>query len=112
MGFDLFIGAILLITTIRGAAKGVAWQLAGIGALVLCFLFATPLSLTIAPMIKLAPLLNRWVAMLGIYLVFSFGTFAIARGFREALEKAKFVEFDRHMGALFGLFKGAIMAEI
>lgn len=110
MAFDLFIAGILLITTIRGAAKGVAWQLAGIGALVLCFLFATPLSLAVAPMIKLAPPLNRWVAMLGIYLVFSFGTFAIARGFREALEKAKFVEFDRHMGALFGLAKGAILA--
>lgn len=108
--FDLFICVILLFTTIRGAAKGVAWQLAGIGALVLCFMFATPLSLTLAPMIKLAPPLNRWVAMLGIYLVFSFGTFAIARGFREALEKAKFVEFDRHMGALFGLFKGALIA--
>lgn len=108
--FDLFICVILLFTTIRGAAKGVAWQLAGIGALVLCFMFATPLSLTLAPMIKLAPPLNRWVAMLGIYLVFSFGTFAIARGFREALEKAKFVEFDRHMGALFGLLKGALIA--
>ncbi|MDB5388089.1 MAG: Colicin production protein [Planctomycetaceae bacterium] len=110
MGFDLFILAILLVTTIRGAAKGVAWQLAGIAALILCFMFATPLSLTIAPMIKLDPPLNRWVAMLGIYLVFSFGTFAVARGFREALEKAKFVEFDRHLGALFGLFKGAIIA--
>lgn len=110
MGFDLFIAAILLVTTIRGAAKGVAWQLAGIAALVLCFLFATPLSLSLAPMIKLDPPLNRWVAMLAIYLVFSFGTFAVARGFREALEKAKFVEFDRHLGALFGLFKGAIIA--
>ena len=106
--FDLFICAMLLFTTIRGAAKGVAWQLAGIGALVLCFMFATPLSLSLAPMIKLAPPLNRWVAMLGIYLVFSFGTFAIARGFRGALEKAKFVEFDRHLGALFGLFKGGL----
>lgn len=110
MAYDLFICAILLFTTIRGAAKGVAWQLAGIGALVLCFLFATPLSLSLAPMIKLAPPLNRWVAMLGIYLVFSFGTFAIARGFREALEKARFVEFDRHLGALFGLFKGGLIA--
>ena len=110
MGFDIFILFMLLFTTIRGAAKGVAWQLAGIGALVLCFMFATPLSLTLAPMIKVAAPLNRWIAMLGIYLVFSFGTFAIARGFREALEKARFVEFDRHMGALFGLFKGAILA--
>jgi len=110
MGFDLFILAILVVTTIRGAAKGVAWQLAGIAAVVLCFMFATPLSLTIAPLIKLDPPLNRWVAMLGIYIVFAFGTFAVARGFREALEKAKFVEFDRHLGALFGLFKGAAIA--
>lgn len=110
MGFDIFVLVILLITTFRGAAKGVAWQLAGIGALVLCFMFATPLSLSLAPLIKLAPPLNRWVAMLAIYLVFSFGTFAVARGFREALEKAKFVEFDRHLGALFGLAKGIVIA--
>lgn len=109
MGYDLLMLAILAFTTIRGAAKGMAWQLAAIAALVLCFVFATPLSLVVAPAIHLDPPLNRWVAMLGIYLVFSFGCFAVARLLRGWLEDLKFTEYDRHLGALFGLLKGATL---
>ena len=109
MVYDLFILGILIFTTWRGASKGVAWQLAAIAAMVLCFMFATPLSLVVSPMIKLDPPLNRWVAMLVIYLVFCFATFATARAFREALEKAKFQEFDKHLGAVFGLLKGVVL---
>src|SRR5262245_38343757 len=105
MWYDALMLAILLFTTIRGAAKGMAWQLAAIAALVLCFLFATPLSLVVAPSINLAPPLNRWVAMLAIYLAFSFGCFSIARLLRGWLEELRFTEYDRHLGALFGLLK-------
>ncbi|MFO1021626.1 MAG: hypothetical protein U0903_13150 [Planctomycetales bacterium] len=45
--------------------------------------------------------------MLVIYLAFAFGTFTVARGFREFLERERFQEFDRHLGAVFGLLKGA-----
>jgi uncharacterized membrane protein required for colicin V production len=107
MGYDFGMLALVAWTTIRGAAKGMAWQLAAIAALVLCFLFATPLSLVVAPAISLEPPLNRWVAMLGIYLAFSFGCFAVARMFRGWLEAAKFEEYDRHLGALSGFLKGA-----
>lgn len=110
MYYDLLTLGILAVTTIRGAAKGIAWQLAAIAALVLCFVFATPLSIAIAPYIKLDPPLNRWVAMLGIYLVFSFATFATARTFRGWLEKERFVEYDRHLGAVFGLVKGVTLS--
>jgi membrane protein required for colicin V production len=106
MIYDLFSLAVLALTTFRGASKGMAWQVAGIASLVLCFLFATPLSIAVAPYIRLEPPLNRWVSMLAIYLVFSFGTFTIARSFREWLEKERFIEFDRHLGAVFGLIKG------
>src|SRR5687768_5200953 len=75
MAFDLCMLAVLVFTTVRGAMKGVAWQLAAIAALVLCFLFATPLSVVVAPLIHVDPPLNRWIAMLAIYLVFSFGCF-------------------------------------
>ncbi|HTI49512.1 MAG TPA: CvpA family protein [Planctomycetaceae bacterium] len=107
MWYDVGMLVIVAFTTIHGAAKGMAWQLAAIAALVLCFLFATPLSLVVAPAIPLDPPLNRWVAMLGIYLAFSFGCFAGARMFRSWLEAAKFEEYDRHLGALFGFLKGA-----
>lgn len=109
MVYDLVMAAIVLFTTWRGAAKGVAWQLAGIAALVLCFLFATPVSLAIAPLIKIDPPLNRWIAMLATYLIFSFVCFAAARTVRSALEAAKFEEFDRHLGAAFGFVKGAAL---
>lgn len=107
MVYDLCMLAILAFTTIRGAAKGVAWQIAAIAALVLCFLFATPVSLVVAPMIHLDPPLNRWIAMLAIYLVFSFGCFAAARAVRSGLESMKFEAYDKHLGGLFGLIKGA-----
>jgi len=109
MWYDVCMLAILAYTTIRGAAKGMAWQVAAIAALVLCFLFATPLSLVVAPMIRLEPPLNRWVAMLGIYLAFSFACFAAARMLRSWLEALKFEEYDRHLGALFGFIKGATL---
>lgn len=109
MWFDLLVLAILIYTTIRGAAKGIVWQLAAIIALVCCFAFAGPLSLAAAPYIRVEPPLNRWLAMLGLYLVFSFASFALARSLREWIEKAKFVEYDRHVGALFGFIKGALI---
>lgn len=107
MGYDAGMLVIVAWSAIRGAAKGIAWQLAAIAALVLCFLFATPLSLVVAPAISVEPPLNRWIAMLGIYVAFSFACFAIARMLRGWLEAAKFEEYDRHLGALFGFLKGA-----
>lgn len=107
MAYDLCMLAVLAFTTVRGAMKGVAWQLAAIAALVLCFLFATPLSVVVAPLIHVDPPLNRWIAMLAIYLVFSFGCFAAARAVRSGLESMKFEDYDKHLGALFGLLKGA-----
>ncbi len=110
MWFDFLVLAILLYSTIRGAMKGIVWQLAAIGALILCFAFAESFSLGIRPYLPIDPPLNRWVAMLICYLVFSFASFAIARKVRDWIEKAKFVEYDRHVGAIFGLVKGVIFS--
>lgn len=110
MLYDGLILLVLVLAAWRGAAKGLAWQVAWIGGIVLCFLFATPLSLFVTPHIKLDPPLNRWVAMLLIYVAFSFGCFAIARTLRGWLEEAKFQEFDKHLGAVLGLAKGVAIA--
>jgi uncharacterized membrane protein required for colicin V production len=107
MWYDVGMLAIVAYTTIRGAAKGIAWQLAAIAALVLCFVFAAPLSKIVAPSIHVEPPLNRWIAMLGIYLAFSFACFGAARMLRGWLEAIRFEEYDRHLGALFGFLKGA-----
>ena len=106
MWFDIVILAILAYATIRGAMKGIVWQLAAISALVLCFAFAESFSIGLMPYLALQPPLNRWVAMLICYLLFSFASFAAARRLRNWIEKAKFVEYDRHVGAIFGFLKG------
>jgi uncharacterized membrane protein required for colicin V production len=112
MVYDLCMLSIVAFTTFRGATKGMAWQLAAIAALVLCFLFATPMSLVFAPMIPVDAPLNRWIAILAIYLVFSFGCFAAARAVRSGLESMKFEDYDKHLGGLFGLIKGATICVV
>lgn len=107
--YDVMMIAFLLFAVYRGARRGLIWQLAAISAIVLCFVFAQTLSVTIAPMLPgLKPPLNRWAAMFLLYVGFSFISFAAARILKEALERAKFEEFDRHLGAVFGLLKGVV----
>lgn len=110
MWYDAVIAGVLVFAMIRGAMKGIVWQLAVIAAIVLCFFFAGSLSQTLAPYIGLEPPLNRWVAMFLLYVGFSFVSFAGARIIREGIEKAKFEAFDRHLGAVFGLVKGGVFA--
>lgn len=109
MWFDAIVFAALAIFAWRGASKGIVWQLATIAAILLCFAFAETLSLAIAPLITVQPPLDRWIAMFVLYLGFSFLSFAVARQVREWLEKAEFVEYDRHLGMLLGLIKGGLL---
>ena len=106
MTYDFIVLAILVFSAIRGAIKGLVWQLAIIATLVLCFAFSGTGSVLIAPKIPLDPPLNRWVAMLVLYIVLSFAAFGVARLLHGWIEKMKFKEYDRHLGFLFGLIKG------
>lgn len=110
MWFDLLIAGILFYALWKGASKGVVWQLAAIAALILCFAFAESLSLQLAPVINVKPPLNRWIAMLVIYIGFSFVSFTLARSLKSAIDSMKFEEFDRHLGAVLGLVKGVIFS--
>jgi membrane protein required for colicin V production len=109
MFYDMVVVAVLLFATYRGARKGIVWQLAVIASIVFCFGFAGSLSLAMAPFFAVEPPLDRWLAMLVLYVVFSFGAFAVARQLRTWIEKAKFEEYDRHLGAVFGLVKGVLI---
>ena len=109
MWYDAIVIGILAYTTIRGAMKGVIWQIAAIAGVVLCLVFAESISAAAGPYVRLEPPLNNWVVMLGAYLVFSFISFALAKLLTEWLDKIKFGEFNRHLGALFGFVKGAVI---
>jgi len=113
--YDFVVFGVLIYTTLRGAQRGLVSQLAWIVALVLCFGFAEGLSLQLAPKVReIAPSvqspLDRWISMLILYLGFSFASFGAARVLRGWIEKAKFEEYDRHLGGLFGFVRGIVLA--
>ncbi len=110
MYFDLGILAILAFTAFRGASTGLVWQLAWIAALILCFMASDSASPAIAKLIPVEAPLNRWIAMFAVYLISVFVTFWIARKISNWMEKHRFKEFDRHLGALFGFAKGVLIA--
>jgi uncharacterized membrane protein required for colicin V production len=109
MWYDIFVVAILIVAMVRGAVRGVVWQLAGIAGIVLCLVFAETISHIGSPLVNLEPPLNQWVVMFVAYLFFSFLSFGFARLINSALEKAELKEYDKHLGAIFGLVKGAAL---
>lgn len=108
--YDFVILAILVYGAWQGAARGLVMQLAWIVAIILCFKFAEKLAPQIESHISVEQPLRHWIAMFILYLGFSLGSFLAARSLSNAIEKAKFKDFDRHLGGLFGLIKGAVLS--
>lgn len=110
--YDFAILALLVYTMWSGAQRGFVTQLAWIAALVLCFKFADKLAPSIEGQINVEQPLRHWIAMLILYLAFSLGSFMVARILNSWMEKAKFKDFDRHLGGLLGLVKGGVIAMV
>jgi uncharacterized membrane protein required for colicin V production len=110
MWYDLLTLLILMFAMFRGAMKGIVWQLATIAALLMCFFFSGSMSSFVAPFIRVEPPLDRWIAMLVLYLGFSFVSFGVARVMHEWIEQMKFEALDRHLGAILGLVKGGVFS--
>ena len=107
--YDFVALAILVYAVWSGAQRGLITQLAWIAALILCFKFADKLAPIIEPQINVEQPLRHWVAMFVLYIGFSLGSFMAARVLNSWMEKAKFKDFDRHLGAVLGLFKGVVV---
>ena len=110
--YDIVILAILVYTSWQGAQRGLVTQLAWIAALILCFKFADKLAPIIEPQINVEQPLRHWIAMLVLYIGFSLGSFMAAGILNSWLEKAKFKDFDRHLGAILGFVKGVVIAMV
>jgi uncharacterized membrane protein required for colicin V production len=110
MWYDLLTLVILMYAMFRGAMKGIVWQLATIAALLMCFFFSGSLSAAVAPFIRVEPPLNQWIAMLILYLGFSFVSFGVARALHEMIESMRIEALDRHLGAILGLVKGGMFS--
>ncbi|MBX3423543.1 MAG: CvpA family protein [Pirellulaceae bacterium] len=106
--YDLIMLIVLGMSTIFGAIKGLAWQVASLASIIVSYVVAYRYRLQVAEMIDAQPPWNMFLAMLILYV----GTgFVIWVGFRlmsGVIDKIRLKEFDRHLGAAFGFGKGLI----
>ena len=113
--YDIVVLTILVITTWRGAQRGLVTQLAWIAAVVLCFKFADALAPSITPHIAVGEPNDRvrhWIAMFILFVGFSVASFLVARTIESSLHKAKLKELDRFLGAALGFVFGAVIVMV
>lgn len=107
--YDLAMLAVLAVTTVFGAIKGFAWQVASLSSLVVSYLVALKFSDRLAPYISDQEPWNRFGAMLVLYLVTSLLIWIGFRAVSRAMNRVKLKEFDRQIGGLFGAAKGVLL---
>lgn len=106
--YDGVMALIVLYTVVHGYFRGAAWQVAPIMSLVLGYMVAMPMSVTMAQYFGPPPL-NRLFALVSIYILVSITVYLLVRSFRDGVDKAKLTEVDRHLGAIMGGVKGVLV---
>jgi membrane protein required for colicin V production len=107
--YDIAMLAVLGLATLMGAWKGMAWQIASLGSLVLSYFLALRFSAQLAPAFGSTAPWNRFVAMLVIYLATSVVVWLVFRMVARFLDRIKLRDFDHQVGALFGFVKGVLL---
>lgn len=107
--YDLVMLAVLAMATLFGFWKGMAWQVASLASLVVSFVVAARMSGQVAPMISAQEPWNRFIAMLLLYLATSAGIWLAFRIVARIIDRIRLKDFDRQVGAMFGLAKGALL---
>lgn len=106
--YDLLMLLVLIATGMFGFWKGMAWQIASLASLVVSYFVALKFADQLAPMISSHAPWNKFVAMLAIYIGTSFVIWMAFRLVAGVIDQVKLQSFDRQMGLLFGLAKGAL----
>ena len=104
--YDLIMLIVLAATTIFGAIKGFAWQLASLASIVASYFVAYLFRNDVAKMINAQPPWNLFLAMLLLYFGSSLIIWMMFRLVSTSIDKVKLKDFDRQLGAGFGLIKG------
>jgi membrane protein required for colicin V production len=110
--YDLIMLIVLAATTIFGAIKGFAWQLASLASIVASYFLAYFFRNDVAKMINAQPPWNLFLAMLLLYFGSSLVIWMLFRLVSTSIDKVRLKEFDRHLGAGFGLVKGMMLCLI
>ncbi len=105
--YDFLMLAVLVLSAIHGFFKGFAYQVAALGAIALGYFVSLRFSEPMAPLFG-SPPLNRFVAMLVLYLVASLAVWVLFRFVSDFISGMELKGYDRQVGGLFGAAKGAI----
>jgi membrane protein required for colicin V production len=105
--FAVFAGAILF-----GMWKGLAWQVASLAAIFVSYFVALNFSNRLTPYISVDEPLNRFAAMLILFIGSSLIIWLIYGYVRATIESWKLTGFDRQAGALLGALKGALLCMV
>ncbi len=107
--YDICMLVVLVAATLFGAWKGMAWQVASLASLVVSYFVALRFSPQIAHNFGEQAPLNRFIAMLVLYVATSVGIWLVFRIVANFLDRVKLREFDRQLGAMFGAAKGVLL---
>jgi membrane protein required for colicin V production len=110
--YDIIMLAMLGAATVYGALKGLAWQIASLASLVLSYVAAYKFRGVLAAKIDATPPWNVFLAMLILYVATSSLIWLLFNAVATTIERLKFRDFDRQMGALAGFVKGVLLCVI
>ncbi len=110
--YDIVMLVVLLGATLLGAWKGMVWQLAALASLLVSAAVALHFSAPLAPYFSATEPWNRFLAMLVLYILTSLAIWLLFRMVSGIVNRVKLREFDRQMGALFGLAKGVLFCVV
>jgi membrane protein required for colicin V production len=106
--YDIIMIVILLAAAIFGAWKGVAWQVAALASVVVSAAAAVHFSPSLAPTISAHEPWNRFFAMAILYIATAIAIWLVFRLVSGIIDRVQLKEFDRQLGVVFGLLKGAL----
>jgi membrane protein required for colicin V production len=108
MSYDILMLLVLTAAGLWGYWKGFVWQLASLASIFSSYTLAFVLRVQVAKLIDLDPPLNTFAAMGVVYLLSSLVIWLATAAVSSTLESFKLKDFDRQLGATFGVAKGAI----
>lgn len=106
--YDIVMLVVLVGAALFGAIKGFAWQLASIASILVSYFVAYRFREPFSQSIQADPPWNRFLAMLILYVGTALVVWVLFRMVSSTIDRMRLKEFDRQIGALFGLAKGAL----
>lgn len=110
--YDIIMLLVLLGAAAFGFWKGLAWQIASLASIFVSYFVAVEFRAPLAAMIEAEHPWNVFVAMLILYLGTSLAIWIGFRFVSDILDRFQMRGFDRQIGTLLGLAKGALLCTI